>query len=167
MASVVTLGLASIEVGAVAADGGPGTTLTSLGYTFEDSCTMTQDDPEVNEFFAEEVEDPIVRKMKKGRTTFAWQLMDPDAETLQKIFGGTVSSGTPKTWSAPDVTPSIEQTVKITPHEGLVITIPRGSLVAKVNAQFSRKGMFLVDISVVPLKPKKAGVGTMQATNPA
>lgn len=167
MASIITLGLSSILVGAVANDGGAGTTLAALGLTYQDSCKMTQDDPEVNEFFAEEYEDPIVRKQKKGKTTFSFQLMNADAEALAAVFGGTVTGTTPKVWNSPTVSPTIEKTVKITPQEGLTITIPRGSLTAKINAEFSRKGLFLIDVMVVPLTPTKAGVSPMTATEPA
>ena len=42
-----TIGLSKIEVGAIAEDGGMGETLDVLGYTYQDTCTMTQEDPEV------------------------------------------------------------------------------------------------------------------------
>ena len=38
-----TIGLSKIEVGAIAEDGGMGETLDVLGYTYQDTCTMTQD----------------------------------------------------------------------------------------------------------------------------
>ena len=39
-----TIGLSKIEVGAIAEDGGMGDTLAVLGYTYQDTCTMTQED---------------------------------------------------------------------------------------------------------------------------
>lgn len=39
-----TIGLSKIEVGAIAEDGGMGETLDVLGYTYQDTCTMTQED---------------------------------------------------------------------------------------------------------------------------
>lgn len=166
MASVLTLGLASIQFGEIASDGTPATTLAPLGLTYKDSCTMTSEDPEVTEHFAEESEDPILRKPRRGRVSFAFQIMDPDATVLQKLFGGTVT-GTPKVWSSPTVSPLVEQTVKITPEQGLTILIARGSVTAKINAEFKKSGLFLIDVTVVPLTPKKAGVSPMTATDPA
>ena len=43
-----TIGLSKIEVGAIAEDGGMGETLDVLGYTYQDTCTMTQEDPETD-----------------------------------------------------------------------------------------------------------------------
>jgi len=166
---VVTLGLAKIEVGAIAGDGGMGTDLATLGYTYQDSCTMTQDDPEETEHYAEEVDDPIVVKRRKGKTTFAFQIMDPDVDTLVAVLGGTKTTtgeapDEVDTWNAPDKVPTIEKSLRITPEEGLQIDIPRGSITAKINGTFSKTGIFLIDVSVTPLKPTKAGLTAMQAT---
>ena len=53
-----TIGLSKIEVGAIAEDGGMTRYLRVLGYTYQDPCTMTQEDPETTDHYAEEVDDP-------------------------------------------------------------------------------------------------------------
>lgn len=158
-----TLGIASIQVGAIAGDGGPGTTLAALGKTYQDSCRLTQEDPTTTEFFSEEDEDAVFTKTKKGKTTLTFQIMDADTDTLVKVFGGTATGTSPnKTWNAPNTTPTIEQTVKVTPQNGMTLVIPRGSITAKLNGEFSRQGLFLIDVVVTVLTPTKAGVGPIQ-----
>lgn len=158
-----TLGISAIELGNLATDGGPGTTLAALGLTYEDSCKLAQDDPEVTEFFAEEVEDAVLTRSKKGKTTLTFQIMNADTTTLVALFGGSATGASPnKTWNSPDNTPTIEQTVRVTPIDGMKLVIPRGSVSAKLNGEFSRKGLFLIDVTVTALKPTKTGVGALQ-----
>jgi hypothetical protein len=101
--AVYTLGLASIEMGAVGSDGGMGTSLAQLGYTNKDSCSFTQEDPETEEFYAEEVDDPVVSISRAGKKTFNFSVMNPDVEVLTALLGGTSSgTGDAAVWSAPD-----------------------------------------------------------------
>jgi hypothetical protein len=163
--SVVTLGLSKIEVGAIAADGGMGTSLDTLGYTYQDTCKMTQDDPETTEHYAEEVDDPIVSISRGGKTNFAFSVMDADLTVLQTLLGGeTTGTGDTQKWSAPDKLPVIEKSVRITPEQGLKFEVPRMKLASKINAEFSKKGILLIDVAGTVLKPTKAGVKKMTAT---
>lgn len=170
MASLVSLGLASIGFGAIAADGGPATLFAALGLTYQDSCKLMTDDPEITEHYAEEVEDPIVRKQKKGKTTLTFQVMDADTNTLVAVFGGTRtgngSTATPWTWKAPVVTPNIEQSVQLKMTQGYTILIPRGSVTAKIESDVSRKGIFLVTVTVVAMQPKKADIPPIYMSEP-
>jgi|GEM_PF-3627290 len=50
-----TIGLSKIEVGAIAEDGGMGETLDVLGYTYQDTCTMTQEEQKTETTKTEEV----------------------------------------------------------------------------------------------------------------
>jgi hypothetical protein len=163
--SVVTLGLSKIEVGAIAADGDMGTSLATLGYTYQDTCKMTQDDPETTEHYAEEVDDPIVSISRGGKTNFAFSVMDADLTVLQTLLGGeTTGTGGMQKWSAPDKLPVIEKSVRITPEQGLKFEVPRMKLASKINAEFSKKGILLIDVAGTVLQPTKSGVKKMTAT---
>lgn len=163
--SVVTLGLTKIEVGAIAADGDMGTSLNTLGYTYQDTCKMTQDDPETTEHYAEEVDDPIVSSSRAGKTKFAFSIMDADLTVLQTLLGGeTTGAGNAQKWSAPDKLLVIEKSVRITPEQGLKFEVPRMKLVSKINAEFSKKGILLIDVTGMVLQPTKTGVKKMTAT---
>ena len=158
---VVTLGLSKIEVGDIGADGGMGTSLSTLGLTYQDTCTMTQDDAETTEHYAEELDDPVVSISKAGKTNFAFSIMNADVDTLVKLLGGK-KNGT--SWEAPATLPTIEKSVRITPQQGLKFEIPRMKLVAKINATFSKSGILLLEVTGTVLAPTLATAAKMKAT---
>ena len=139
-----TIGLSKIEVGAIAEDGGMGETLDVLGYTYQDTCTMTQEDPETTDHYAEEVDDPVISISRGGKTP------------------GTGS--TPDKWEAPDKIPVVEKSVRITPEQGLKFEIPRMKLVSKINATFSKSGILLIEVAGTVMQPTKTGTKKMTAT---
>ena len=161
--AIYTLGLSKIEVGATAADGGMGESLAPLGYTYQDTCKMTQEDPETTDHYAEEVDDPVVSISRGGKTNFAFSLMNPSVTVLADLLGGTADEGSGK-WEAPDKIPVVEKSVRITPEQGLKFEIPRMKLVSKINGDFSKKGILLIEVAGTVLQPTKAGTKKMTAT---
>jgi len=157
MTDIYTLGLAKIEIGDIGADGGMGQSLSVIGQTLEGTCNVKQDDPETNDFYAEELDDPVVSISKRGKTTLAYSVMNPDLTTLQKLFGGTVSgTGATAKWNAPAQLPVIEKSVRVTPQMGLIWEFPRMKINAKINGQFSRKNIFVIEVTGTALQPSKA-----------
>lgn len=165
---VYTLGLASVKMGAIAQDGGMGSSLAALGYTYKDSCTLTCEDPETNDFYAEEVDDPVVSISKAGKTTLEFSLMNPSPEQLVILMGGTASassgSGDNDTWEAPDSMPSIEKSVEITPKQGYKIEIPRMKIEAKLDGNIGQSDLFMVKVKGTILQPTKSGEKKMKLT---
>jgi len=161
--SIITLGLSKIEVGAIAVDGGMGTTLASLGYTYQDTCKMTQEDPQTTDHYAEEVDDPVVSISRAGKTLFNFSIMNPTVTVLADMLGGAADE-TAETWAAPAKFPAVEKSVKITPEQGLKFDIPRMRLAAKINAEFSKKGILLIEVSGTVMVPGKTGVAKMTGT---
>jgi hypothetical protein len=163
-----TIGLSSIKVGDIASDGGMGTTLAVLGQTFQDTCKFGQGDPEEMEFYSEESDDPVFVASKAGKTTFSFSIMNPELETLKATLGGTITAAdaeaeTPATWEPPDTMPIIEQSVRITPKQGIAFDIPRMKISAKINGEFSKKGLLLIEVTGTALKPTKAVVKKFKA----
>jgi hypothetical protein len=159
-----TIGLSSIKIGNIATDGGMGSSLAQLGLTYQDTCKMSQDDPETTDFYAEEVDDPVFSVSKAGKITFAFSIMNPELATLQKTMGGTVTgTGDAARWSPPDTMPIIEQSVRITPNYGIAFDIPRMKIAAKINSEFSKKGILLIEVTGTVLVPTKAGVKKFDA----
>jgi hypothetical protein len=162
--STVYNGVESIEVGDVAADGGMGTDLAALGYTNLSSANITQEDDTVTDFNVEELDTPIFTRRTPGKKTVNFTVADPDLETFAAVFGGTVTPEdagppvVPATWNAPASAPTLEQSVKITLKTGQVINIPRANLSAKLNGQLGKENLFMIDIAMDILTPKKAGV---------
>ncbi|MFB5946125.1 hypothetical protein [Albibacterium profundi] len=164
MASVITLGLVDIKVGAPAADGGPGTTLAKIGKTYKNTCNLVQDVADVTEHFEEGKASPEVRRKFKKSAVLTFSIMDPDLQFLSDYVGGAVSgSGASATWNFDGAVIIPDKTVVATPQQGLEITIPRGDIEAVINSDFSDEGIFLVDFTVTPLTPTKTGVGPVQA----
>lgn len=139
MSNVVTLGLASVKFGAAAGS------LATLGLTYQDSCTVSQDDPQTTEFYAEEEDDPIEIIERAGVIRANFSVMDPDATLAAKA--GTTEEGI----------------LEITPKKGLKITFNRAKVSYKLNGQYGRGGLMLVDVSAVALKPASGDKITVAA----
>lgn len=90
MATLVTLGLSKIlgKVGEPTALNFAETGYETFGLTYEDTCKMSQEDPEVTEFYAEEEDDPVETVEKQGKITFSFSIMNPDLPVLKRLFGG-------------------------------------------------------------------------------
>lgn len=148
MASVATFGLSRIEIKKTSdADG----SYKTLGMTYQDSCSLVQNDPEVTDHYAEESDVPVVSVSKAGKIVLSFSIMDADVDTLTELMGGEkdAESGA---WHAPEVDPGMELSVRLTPKSGLQIEIPRASVVAKLNGSFSRSGIFLIAVTATVLK---------------
>lgn len=148
MASVATFGLSRIEVKKTSETE---SSYKTLGMTYQDSCSLIQNDPEVTDHYAEESDVPVVSISKAGKIVLSFSIMDADVDTLVELMGGTkdTESGT---WNAPDVDPAMELSVRVTPKSGLQIEIPRASVVAKLNGSFSRSGIFLITVTATVLR---------------
>lgn len=148
MASVATFGLSRIEVKKTSE---AESSYKTLGMTYQDSCSLVQNDPEVTDHYAEESEVPVVSVSKAGKIVLSFSVMDADVDTLVELMGGTkdAESGA---WNAPDVDPAMELSVRVTPKSGLQIEIPRASVVAKLNGSFSRSGIFLIAVTATVLR---------------
>lgn len=162
-----TIGLSKIEVGAIAEGGGMGTDLAVLGYTYQDTCKMTQEDPETTDHYAEEADDPVVSISRGGKTLFNFSIMNPSVVVMADLLGGKGTVGTdatPDKWEAPDKIPVVEKSVRITPEQGLKFEIPRMKLVSKINAEFSKKGILLIEVAGTVMQPGAADTPKMTAT---
>lgn len=160
MATLVTLGLSQIlgKTGEPAAGDFVETGYTPFGLTYEDTCNMSQDDPETTEFYAEEEDDPVEITEKQGKITFAFSIMNPDLTTLTRLFGGTVASDV---YAYPDTVSTVEESVIIKPRKGLMFQVPRMKLVSKINGEFSKKGLLLIEVTGTVLKPQTTGIKKM------
>lgn len=150
MPSVITLGLSEIQVGVAAANGTMPGTLNKLGKTYKDSCKMAQAVSEVTEHYEEGKAAPEVRAKKKKMPVLTFSIMDPDQQALADYIGGTVD-GTSGAWGFDGSESVSNRAIKVVTKQGLDIAIPNADIEAVVNAEFSEKGIFLVDFTVTPL----------------
>lgn len=162
--SLISLGLSEIQVGQIAADGGEATSYTKIGKTYQNTCKLQQETGDVTEHYEEGQAAPEVRKKKKKVPVLTFSIMDPDPTFLEAYLGGTTTgTGDDMEWSWSDTAEEIEASIRAIPEVGLVYTIPRGDIEAVLNADVSSQGINLVDFTVTPLKPKKAGVPSIKA----
>lgn len=160
------IGLATFKMGAIAGDGGMGTSLVALGNTVADSASITTEEGQTQDFNIEEQDDPVMSiQSEKGKITINWSCYDVDADVLQKFFGGTVAAGPPKVWSAPDSTPILEQSIEITPKSGGKIEVVRAQVVARLNWALNKTRLAQIDITATVLAPTKAATPSMKITN--
>lgn len=169
MAEKRSIGISTLKIGAIAGDGGMGTTLAAVGVTYRDSAELVQDDADVTPIECEESDDPTEVIEKLGNRTLRWSIMDYKPATLVKVLGGTVTgAGTsvdPFVWNAPTTSPNIEQSIEIVSKTGFKIEIPRAKVMAKLNAKLVKNGVALVDIQAQVLTPTKTGVAPILITD--
>ncbi|MVM35262.1 hypothetical protein GO755_34895 [Spirosoma sp. HMF4905] len=161
--ALITRGIVSIALGAINVDGGPGTTLATLGLTKKGTAKIQQDDGTTTDIMAEESDTPVESITTAGSTTFVWTILNPDIDTAIALFGGTATGTSPnRVWNMPASVVAIEQTVKITPTKGMSVIFPRAQVTVKLNGDFTKEDVFGFDVSIKALQPTKSGVGPVQ-----
>jgi hypothetical protein len=162
---LITTGLAKIEIGDVLTDGSMGTSLTQYGYTDKDSCEFTTDDPTETVFEAEEADDPIHISYKGGKKQVKFNIADPDEAAMALFMGGTaVSTPGAETYEAPSTFTVVEKSIKITPVEGIILSIPRGNIVAKLTGKFAKSDKLKLECTATILTPTKDGLAPFSTT---
>jgi hypothetical protein len=146
--------------GAIAQDGGMSHNLAAVGYTNQDSCSITMDDPAVTEFYAEEVDMPVITKSKKGKVNVALSIMNPSVETLAMFLGGTADTSN-ETWTNGTTYENIELSMRIIPDQGFIFDMPRVKIDAKINGELNNSSLMTLDITGVLLQPEKEGEGNL------
>lgn len=155
--ALINIGVAKIELGDPAVDGGMGTVLAALGYTLEGTAQINMDDPTETEFTVEEVDTPIYVASQAGKVRISFQVANPDEDTLVKVFGGTkTGTGAAAVYSYPLTPVVIEQSIKFTPVKGIGLNIPRAKITAKFTSALGRTALLGVEVTGTVLQPTKA-----------
>jgi hypothetical protein len=149
MASLITLGLSQIEVGTAATNGTMPGSLAKIGKTYKDTCKLVQAAADVTEHFEEGRSAPEVRRKSKKVPVLTFSLMDPDVALLVDLVGGALTDSTK--WGFDGTEEVVNKAVRVKSEQGLYVDIPNGDIEAVINAEFSEKGIFLVDVTVTPL----------------
>ena len=161
--NIVTLGLSAIlgKSGEPTKADFTKTGYEKFGLTYEDTAKMAQEDGESTEFYAEEEDDAIDEISKSGKITFSFSIMNPTLECLKRLFGGEVASDV---WAYPDAKATIEESLQIIPKKGLCFHVSRARIKAKINGEFSKKGLVLIECTATVMKPNTAGVKKVYVT---
>lgn len=159
MGSLITLGLSQILVGEEVKDSTTPSSafasMTKIGKTYQDTCKLAQDASEVTEHFEEGKSAPEVRKKRKKMPKLTFSIMDPDVECLKKYVGGTDVTTGGFGMDGSEVVKNVS--IKVETEQGLEIYIANADVEAVINADFSAKGLFLVDFTITPCATATGG----------
>lgn len=158
--STITLGLSAIlgKTGEPTKGDFQESGYTRYGLTYQDTAKMTQEDGEETEFYSEENDDPEEIITKAGKTQFTFSVMNPDLDTLKRLFGGEIAADV---YAYPDAVADVEESLIILPRKGLKFQVPRAKIKAKFNGEFSKKGLLLLEVTATVQKPNTAGLKKM------
>lgn len=167
MAKKRAIGLKNILMGNIGVDGGMGTALTEVvGNTVRGTAVLNSTPLETNDILEEETDDPIESITTGGGVfTFVWSSYNLAPEVLKAAFGGTINA-TSGMWEAPDVLPTIEQSIKAETRNGIVVEAPRVKITAELalNMQIENPGQ--INFTGTILKPTKAATPKLQIGTP-
>lgn len=146
---IVTLGLSEIHAGTASTSGVMPASMSKIGKTYKDSCKLTQDTSDVTDHYEEGKTAPEVRSKMKKIPKLAFQIMDTDVALLVDLVGGELTEATK--WGFDGTQLPANKAIRVKTVQGLWFDIPNADVEAVVNAEFSTKGIFLLDVVITPL----------------
>lgn len=141
MATLFTYGLSQINFNG-----------TKVGMTYNDTCKMTQDAPEVTDHYEEGKAFPAISNKEKKAPKVEFSIMNPDAKFLADHMGGTYNA-TDKSWSFDGSEVVAPGEWEIITKKGMDFTIPKGDAEVTIDFEISDKGLLLVKFVITPLMP--------------
>ena len=155
-------GLLGIEMADIPVGGGVPAELDweSIGVTYRDEATLTEDDPTITEHFSNENDDPEESDMAAGKRTLGFTLIDMTPAKLVKFMGGT-ATGDPVVWNAPAQKSKIEKAFRLKSKNGQYLTFPRVSYTAKLDYNLAPSGIAKVIVSGTVMTPAAEGVSSI------
>lgn len=149
--SLITLGLSQIEVGDASKAGTMPSSMGKIGKTYKDTCKMAQANAEVTEHFEEGKSAPEVRSKQKKVPTFQFSIMDANVEDLVAYVGGSKVGTGSNQWGFDGDELVANRAIRIVTAQGLNFEIPNADIECVINADFSAKGIMLLDFIVTPM----------------
>lgn len=150
--NTITIGLAEVQAGKASKVGFMPEDLQKIGRVLEDSCKITEDEPEKTEFFEENNPIAVASFVKKKGVKVEMKLIVDSLDILTKTIGGKIEdTDGGKRWiydsnSAESVAMRIISATK----GGLVFNIPNASISGKLESDLSAKGILTVTLTATP-----------------
>lgn len=158
------LGVASIKLGAIAADGGMGTSLTAIGDTVLNSAVFETAEGTKTDLFGEESDTPLESITQAGVTTFSFSSHNLDADSLILLFGGTKTTVAPFTWEPPAAIAAKELSIEVIDKKANKLEMVRVSVSASFAVNFNKTSLGQVNVVGTVLTPTKAGTAAFKIT---
>jgi len=159
------IGLKAILIGAIAVDGDMAADLdlAAVGVTFQDSCNLAQETPQITEIFSEENDDPEEVIIGTTKKTLEFEIINTSAEACKAAFGGEITGvGDAEAWEGPRGSVIVERSVRIQTKSGENIDIPRVKFANTMQWKFSKKDTNRIKFVGTILVPLKAGVAPIK-----
>lgn len=152
--------LAGIDIADIPVGGGvpDAEDFVSIGVTYRDEATLSEDDPTETEHYSNENDDPEESDIASGKRKLSFALIDYTPATLVKYMGGAVVSGA---WEAPAQKSKIEKAFRIRSKNGQYIILPRVSFIGKIDYKLAPSGIAKVMVSGTVMTPAAAGVASV------
>lgn len=159
---IVTLGLTSLKVADSVATGKSGDTglmpipseMKVQGNVYRDSFDFSTEDPEINEFYCEENDTPLVVQGKLGKTTVSFNIINPSVADCEAWGYGTKDlTGDQQKLKAPKNWTFNNKALEIIPTQGYKIEIPRASIVSKMSGGGKKSEPMLLHVVATVLVP--------------
>lgn len=147
-AKTLIVGCKEVQFGVASAAGTMPSTLTKCGKVYKGTCAISQDAAEVTEHFEEDHSAPEERLKDKKPPVLKFSIMVEDLSELEATIGGSVS-GDKWGFSGDETAPN--KAVRVVTKKGGNIDIPNGDIDGVINAQLTKGGLFLVEVTVTPL----------------
>ena len=164
-------GLASFKIDDInPADGtAAGTPVELKDDVYRDTFDIVEAEGTTTDHFAEMAVVPNISFTEKGTTSITLQIMNTAVDSLALLAGGeVVTDGTSgdKTWSEPDVYQAIEKYLELETQDGYKVIVPRAKISARKNFQIRRNNIWLLDVTITPLKPEFEGLAAFDMIEP-
>lgn len=145
-----TTGTTQILVGTAATTGVMPSvaSMTKIGEVYQNTCKITQDKPDITGHKEEGKSFDAIQVVDNKAPKLAFSLMNADAQLLADYIGGSIASGR---WGYDGTAIVANKAFSLQTARGLCFDIPNASIVATLNGDMSKKGIFLVDFEVTPL----------------
>lgn len=155
MAEKYSLGLKSVKFGEPTGTVAMPVAMNPFAKTVKGSMTITENEPTIKEFKVEEVDAPVRRAItESGSFEAKWRAFDLSPATLELVKGGTATA---TKFSAPSKSVIVELALELETDDGVIITVPKGSVTARIDGQVGRDDMIQLEVTVVAIDPGDGG----------
>lgn len=156
-----------IKLGAIAADGGIATALTSPGKVKDDTVTLNPVQNTVTDFKAAGESDPSVSITQRGVRDGSFEIMTFDKSVIADLTGGKVTgTGADMEYEAPADPADIFKTLQIVDKQGNAWIYPRVQISADLTGRFKPNDLNTITVNFKVLTPIKAGVPSFKLGKP-
>lgn len=149
MADII-IGLQEVKVGTAAPDGSLTglTSATKLFKVYQNSCTISTDDPDITEFYEENKSVPEETIETKKSPVISLKVMDVSPENVKLLIGGDTVDTTGVGFDGSEAVDN--KLLHFVTLKGSDIIVPNAKIVGKLDGELSKKELMAIDVKIYP-----------------